>query len=84
MFYLPRRWEKFGINIYWYFIDMNCVRLENGEKLQYLGKTKPLKYIAFRQNRIPCYTRTQDQKTEIISTLLQKFNKIFQGGTVSQ
>lgn len=29
---LPRRWEKFGINIYRYFIDMKCVRLENGEQ----------------------------------------------------
>lgn len=24
-------WEKFGINIYWYFIYMKCVWFENGE-----------------------------------------------------
>lgn len=36
-----------------------------------------LKIIAIRQNRIPCCTPTRDQKTEVISTALQKLDNIF-------
>lgn len=47
------------------------------QKVAIWGKNLTFKIIAIRQNGIPCCTRTRDQKTEFISTALQKLDKIF-------
>lgn len=76
---LPRRWEKFGINIYRYFVDMKFYHVFSlkRQKVAIWGKNLTFKIIAIRQNGIPCCTRSRDQKTEVISTALQKLDKIF-------
>lgn len=74
---LGKVWHK-HIPVFCRYETLSCVQLENGKKL-YIGGGGglTLKIIAIRQNRIPCCTPTRDQKTEVISTALQKLDNIF-------